>query len=315
MNTYYKILFSLSIASIGLFFTEKIVSKGAKKFHAHSYQKLQTIFDSNNYYDIVFIGSSRTHNSINPRIIDSVTGFSTFNAAIDGAGLPELKMIFEGYLLKHPAPKKIVLTLDADAFDDIYKFYNHNLYLFFLKHKVVDTTLSGNGFPALRHKMFPFLRLTEMNDFARRNAIAGLSGQDELHEQNCQDKGYLANGNTCIYPELDAIYENENYRIDPKSVAMLNSMIITCKEKKIELILTYAPEYNYRLQGYIGNFNQIISMVDSTAVKNRLVFFREDRLEMCREKCFFANYGHLNTAGATEYSLLLGRRLKDSILQ
>lgn len=315
MNAYYKILLSLSIASIGLFFTEKIISKGAKKFHLHNYQKLQTIFDSNNYYDIVFIGSSRTHNSINPRIIDSLTGLSTFNAGFDGAGLPEFKMIFEGYLSKHPPPRKIVLTLDADSFDEIYKFFNYNMYLFFLKHEVVDTTLSGNGFPPLRYKMFPFLRLTEMDDFAKRKAIAGLSGQDELHERSFQYKGYVSNGNTCIYPGLDSIYEKENYRIDPTSVAMLNSMINVCKEKKIELILTYAPEYNYRLQGYIGNFNEIIDMVASTAAKNRLVFFREDRLEMCREKCFFANYGHLNTAGATEYSILLGRRLKDSILQ
>jgi hypothetical protein len=315
MNTWYKILFSLILSSTCLFVADRIISNGTKKFYVHNYEKLENIFDSSTDYDIVFIGSSRMHNSINPRIIDSITGLSAYNAGIDGAGLPELKMIFEAYLLKHSTPKKIFLSVDADAFDDIYKFYNHILYLHFLKNKIVDTTLYRNGYAVLIYKLFPFLRLTEMDDRSKRNAIAGLSGQNELSDEAFQYKGYLSNGNTCIYPSLDAIYEHEKYKIDRKSVAMLNSIINECKKKQIELILIYTPEYNYRLQGYIRNFNEIINVADSIASKNNLLFFRDDKLEMCREKCFFANYGHLNTAGATEYSILLGRRIRDSILQ
>lgn len=308
-NAWYKILLIVLMASACLFFADKTISKGTKQFKSHNYQKMKIIFDSSTYYDIVFLGSSRMHNSINPRIIDSITGFSTFNAAMDGSGLPELKMIFEGYLLKHPAPKKIILTLDADSFDDIYKFFNRNLYFHFLNHKVVDTTLSGNGYPSLRYKLFPFLRLIEMDDIAKRNAIAGLSGQDELQGAAFQYKGYISNGDGYIYPLLDSIYDYEHYKIDERSIAMLQSIINSCREKQIELILTYAPEYNYRLQGYIRNFKEIMNVIDDIASKNALAFFRDDSLDICHNKYLFANYGHFNTAGAAEYSVVVGKRL------
>jgi hypothetical protein len=32
-----------------------------------------------------------------------------------------------------------------------------------------------------------------------------------------------------------------------------------------------------------------------------------------RNHCFFANYGHVNTRGANEYSMILGKRLLDSL--
>jgi hypothetical protein len=314
MTSYHKILFTLIISATCLFLADKIISRGARKFNVHSYQKMEEIFENDTYYHIVFIGSSRTHTSIVPSVIDSITGYSTFNAGMDGAGFAEFKMIFEGYLLKHPAPKKIVLTLDVDSFDDIYKFFNYNLYLRFIKNKVVDTTLTGNGYGTFYYKLFPFLRPMEMNDFEKRNAIAGFSGENEFFGEAFDNKGYISNGDKCIYT-LDAVYDYEKYQINEKAVSMLNSIVQKCKEKQIELIFTYAPEYNYRLQKYALNFNEVISTIDSIAAENHLTFFRDDRLDMCREKCFFANYGHLNIAGANEYSVLLGRRLKDGILQ
>jgi len=121
--------------------------------------------------------------------------------------------------------------------------------------------------------------------------------------------GYLSNGNGCIYPMLDQIYRHEKYDMNEKSLAIFNSIISICKKKQIELSLLYAPEYEYRLQGYVQNFDSIIKVINNIAVANNLAFYRDDSLDICKEKCFFANYGHLNTAGAIAYSKIWATRL------
>jgi hypothetical protein len=314
-KAYFKIVFSILLAGILLVVLNAFIVTGTKKFYTHNYTKLEMIFDSSTYYDVLFIGSSRVHTAINPKIVDSVAGVSSFNAGIDGAGIPEFKMIFEGYLAKHPSPKKIVLTIDADSFDDIYKFFRKDLYLGFLNNRIVDTTLSQNGYTVLPYKVLPFLKMIEMNDILKRNAIVGLLFRKNELQGETEYKGYLSNGTGCIYPGIDRVYRYERYDMKHKSIAMLNSIIAKCKDKKIDLVLAYAPEYDLKLQGYVKNFDIIVNEIQNEAEKNSITFFRDDSLAICNNKCFFANYGHLNTTGATEYSIIWGNRLKDTKLQ
>ena len=172
MNAFYKIILSLIIAFGAVVVANKIVSEGNKRYSIHNHQKLEFIINDTTYCDILFIGSSRVHTSINPKVIDSITGLRSFNAGIEGAGFTEFKMIFETYLLSHPAPKKIILGLDDDSFDTSFKFLNYTSYLDFLHNPVVDTTLSNNGFLIFPYKLFPPLKIIELDDVSKRNAIA-----------------------------------------------------------------------------------------------------------------------------------------------
>lgn len=313
MTAYKRILFSIIIASISLFLANRVVSIGLKKYYVHKYQRLDELFQKNTYYDIVFIGSSRTHTSINPRIIDSITGLSTYNAGVEGGNLLEFKMTLDGFLVNHPAPRKIILTLDASSFNMENKFYNHTLYLPFLNNKVIDTTLSRNGHWTLPFKILPFIVLTEIDDYSKKNAFSGLGGKNELDGEKFEYKGYLSNTNKCIDSSLDKVYTQKKVKIDQEAISKLYSIIQTCKTRQIDLIIAYAPEYDYRFQRYVQNFSEFISMVERITTTNNLLFYRDDRLEICKEKCLFANYGHLNTIGAFEYSVILGRRLRDSL--
>jgi len=309
-KTYYKIIASILLATILLGVLNSVITSGVKKFYSHNYNKLGMIFDSSRYYDVLFIGSSRVHTAINPWVVDSVSGVSSFNAGIDGAGLSEFKMVFEGYLAKHPVPKKIILAIDADSFDDIYKFFRKDLYLGFLSNRIVDTTLSGNGYTVFPYKAAPFLKMIEMNDIVKRNAMVGLMFRKNELQGETEYKGYLSNGAGCVGPGIDKSYRYEKYDMTPKSLALVNSIIAKCKEEKINLTLAYAPEYNLKLQGYIKNFDSIINVIQDIAVKNNIAFFRDDSLMIGQNKCFFANYGHLNAKGANEYSIIWGNRLK-----
>src|SRR5687767_14372588 len=88
-----------------------LVSKGHKQYFRHSVAQVEEIYNDKDFYDIVYIGSSRTHTTINPAIVDSITGLRSYNAAVEGGNLYEFKMNFDGYLQSHPQPKMVVLTL------------------------------------------------------------------------------------------------------------------------------------------------------------------------------------------------------------
>jgi hypothetical protein len=313
MNVYLRILFTIGLAAFALFFANTLLSKGMRNFDRHDYQKLHEIFKGNNDYDVLFIGSSRVHTAINPKVIDSITGLSTYNAGLDGSGLPEFKMIFDAFVASHNTPKAIVLTLDLDSFDELYKFFNYNSYLEFLDNKIVEKTLSNNGFRTTPFKLFPFLRITQMDDIAKRNAILGLRDKEAAEVTGFQYKGYLSNGNDCIHPRLDTLYKMRHLEIQSQSVALLNSMIQSCREKKIQLLFTYSTEYNFRTQGYVDNAKEIFNFMNSIAKVNNLDFYRDDSLNICFEKCLFANYAHLNNSGAFQYSVIMAKRLQDKL--
>jgi hypothetical protein len=170
---------------------------GYQNYYVHRESRLKEIFVSDTRYDIVFIGSSRTHTSINPEIVDSITGCSSYNAGVEGGNLLEFLMTFKGYLVHHPSPKLLVLTIDANSFSLQRKFFNYLQYFTVLENRVVDSTLSSNGVNTFIPKYLPVMRLVKYDEMTRSQVINGLRGAKELQKNQFDYKGYLSNTDNC----------------------------------------------------------------------------------------------------------------------
>ena len=285
------------------------VKTGLHKYNNHSTERLTEILENNTYYDILFIGSSRTHTTINPKIIDSICKVSSYNAGIDGGNLFEFKMIYNAFLQNHPSPGLLVLTIDLSSFNLQKKFFNYTQYFPFLNNKVVDSSLSNNGHNTMPQKIFPFLSITDFDDYSRGNAIKGLTGAGtQIAPGEFQYKGYLSNTNSFI-SSINTLKTPGQIVVSEDAIKDLRDILETCKKNNTRLIFTYAPEFNFELQKQVSNSKQIFEMISGIAKENNIEYLRGDSLDICRNPKLFANFGHLNTKGAAEYSEILAKDL------
>jgi hypothetical protein len=309
MNTYLKIFFILLIGILLTAFSYKFVRKGMDKYYCHKDKRLTEIFTAKANYDLLFLGSSRTHTTIVPGIIDSITGLTSYNAGVEGGSMLDFKMTLEGYLINHPPPIVIILTIDPGTFTYVSTVFDPMQYLKVSKtNKVVKKTLQSIGYNTFILQYIPMFNYIYMDDYSKSRAIAGLKGQTEIPAGDFEDKGYLSNSNSC----LDAVrYRRDTGRIniDSSGINLFQSIIYTCKKRKISLILTYAPEYKNEFSGTITNFEEFIAFMDKKAKENNLLFYRDDTLSMNNDSCFFRDVRHVNKQGSFAYSKILGNRL------
>jgi hypothetical protein len=174
---------------------------------------------------------------------------------------------------------------------------------------VVDTTLSNNGFLIFPYKLFPPLKIIELDDVSKRNAIAGYYGENELAGE-FQYRGYLSNGDQCIPPGIEKRYHPVSYEMEQDQLSMLTSIIQKCRANQVQLIFVYLPEFNHQPKKLNKTYEVFIKTLDSISVNDNISFLRHDSLALCYEICYFANYGHLNTPGAQEYSIQFAKWLQ-----
>lgn len=310
MNAYGKLGFILLIAAGLTAISYRFTNKGLKKYYSHKYGRALEIFTNKTNYDVLFIGSSRTHTTVIPRIIDSITGLNSYNAGVDGGTLLDFKMTFDGYLVNHPAPRLLVLTIDPVSFNNVSTVYDPMQYFSFVKNPAVEKIFSSTGYSTFIMKNIPALNYIYMDDYSKNMAFAGLRGKNEIPAGEFDDKGFQSNTTLCIDPVK---YKNDSSNIVPvaEQINLFQAIIDTCRSRNIQLVITYAPEYRHQFMNTIKNGETFTSLVYEKVRTNGLMFFRDDSLAMNKDSCLFRDLRHVNTTGAAAYSVILGQRLKN----
>lgn len=314
MNIYIRILLTVILAVGATLVFSFYIEKGQVNYFVHKDKKMKVVFKDSANYDILFIGSSRTHTTINPDIIDSITGLKSYNAGVEGGNLFEFELTLNGYLYHHPPPKLLVLTIDPFSFNSDREMFFPFQYFNVLDNPEVKKVFKNNKeYKYFFIKYMPFLRIIYYDDYTKSLAFRGLLGQNELSHLNFYEtKGFASNGFQCV-DTAESLLKLQKVNIDKEYVEKLQNIIETCRKRNIQLFFTYAPEFDFRLQASFSNFSSFLQQVYSLARINNIPFFREDSLSMNNKPCLFANYGHVNTNGAIVYSEILGKRLSDSL--
>jgi hypothetical protein len=302
---YLRYLLLVLMVGVGLLDLVYVVfRKGYNKYNEFEQTRLNHIFNDTTYHDALFIGSSRTYYHINPQIIDTVMKLNSFNAGIDGANLLETTLILNGYLASHPAPKYVVADLSTPAFDiQPLSVFNANIYYPFLNNKIVFNTLKPyKRVNLLRY--FPFLQITECDDFLRQGAVAGIMGGTKPLDP--QYKGYLESGHDTIPLPFKITYLKTEYAINKKGTDLLLQMINTCRKNNIRLIITYAPIYLRHDEKMNPKFFPTLQNIcDTTGT----TFLNYRDITLSKNHRFFRDELHLNRFGADIYSRMLARDL------
>lgn len=301
-----SIAFATSLCYISYFLFTKLLAK----YEIHNTDRLTEILEKHTSYDLLFIGSSRTHFSVNPKIIDEKCNLNSFNAGLEGGDIYEFEMILKAYLENHKSPKYIVLNFDMHSFSGQPKIYNYPLYYpYYNSNITIKNYLKQNNYLTNIKEVVPFLQITDFDDNSKGYLIKSLMGKNEIMPNNFQYKGFVSNTDVTISSK-DISFINVTLEISNEKIKCLDRIIVLCKKNGIKLIFTYAPEYRKIYQNSIKNKFQIFSIIQSRSDQNNILFLREDDLEICNNPNLFANVTHLNKQGAQVYSVSFATRLK-----
>lgn len=287
------------ISTAALYLLNKAYQYGNSKYYRHEMSRLDVLVNPDFYADILFIGSSRTHVHNNPKIIDSITHLSSYNFGVEGGNLIEMNLWLQVYLQKHRKPKMVVLDLPAFAFDtDLRKIFKYPIYFPYMSNDIIYSTLQ-KYYQVHLYKYLPFLELMEVDDYNKFNAVKGLMGNEDPSTNVYNYKGYIENGTDSIRFGIPAKHGTNAFEMNSLGKELLNTIIDTCRNQHIQLVITYAPEY------YDTNYTNMVSFFDyinKVTKMNQLPFWDYRNSPISKNSTFFLNPGHLNKFGAAAFS-------------
>lgn len=272
---------------------------GNRKYYSHEMSRLDALVNKDFHADILFIGSSRTHVHNNPKIVDSITHLSSYNFGVEGGNLIEMNLWLQVYLQNHAKPAMVVLDLPAFAFDtDRRKFFKDIIYFPYMNNSLIYSTLLKYKNIRL-YKYLPFLELMEVDDYGKSNAVKGLMGKEDPFTNVYNYKGYIENGTDSIRFGIRAPHDTNAYKMSSLGKELLQTIIDSCRNKNIKLVLTYSPEY-YDTD-YSG-MTAFFEYINSVAKKNQLAFWDYRNSPISQNNRFFLKPAHLNKFGAAAFS-------------
>jgi hypothetical protein len=300
-----KLSLVLIVAFLICHFTYQFLQNGKKKFNVMNCTQLDEVINGNKQFDILFVGSSRTQTQINPCIIDSITGLTSFNAGRAGANSLEVKMLLEAFLTKHKKPSFVVYNIDHRVTSNIKKIPNPSLYLLYLNNQKVIEGLSTTYPKILILKYIPFTRMFFVDDYFRHTALQGYFSKTEIVKGVNYCRGHESNTNDSI----KSIDLSDESLITNPDISQVESIMKICKKNNIQLIFHYAPILFYKNK---PSSNQKIPKIEDLAINEEIPFFKLDTLQSFSQKDFF-DIAHLNKSGSEKYSRLFGAEIKKYI--
>jgi hypothetical protein len=103
------------------------------------YGSINRMYNGGINTDIIMLGSSRTYLHINPEVLQTKTGLSAWNLAMDGTNFEQHKFTLEEYLLHNRMPKIVIFEADLTALDKDSLIFKKEFFLPYINYS--DHTL------------------------------------------------------------------------------------------------------------------------------------------------------------------------------
>lgn len=297
----YTLLATLITAAVldGIFFVA--LSSGLRKVHKDFEGKLNYIISGKDHYDVVFMGSSRVHNGINPLLFDSLTKVNSYNAGMEGARIAEDAVFMKKFIKSHEAPRYIIFSIEETLLrtgfiwdfprffpytsdPDVFKLYTYQYEILFSRY-------------------LPPLALTYYDDPRKSLGLQGLiipAGEYAW----AKTKGYQA---LPVLPpaELKPVSE-EYYQYTDDGWAILENICKSCAAKGIKLIFVVPPKLIERnLVGATApSFERFSALAGAYHIP---VFDMSHKNEFTNPHLFYDGI-HLNPQGADLYTALIAEQ-------
>jgi len=297
------IIISLPIIFIGVF-VELFIS-----YYPNTFNTKANYFKSNaQNIEILFLGSSHTQNSVNPKYID----ISSVNLAYGSQDYELDAAIYFKYIDRLNKVNKVVIEIDYHSLekknkDDFYrllwyyKYYNINLNNFKSYNKLSLFASNPVFFKNyLKNKLNPFNKKAIINEFGF------IENDSDIFEKFNFDKKTIIETSLTRLKNRHNIESIANFEFNKE---ILKSLIDNCIKKNIQVIILKNPQY----LTYVNNYNKekikrrnIFLDSLSSIEKIKILDFETDTRFNVND---FKNDNHLNSNGAEKLSKLINEEI------
>lgn len=253
--------------------------------------------------DLLIFGSSRANHHYDPEIIKEEMGISCYNAGRDGCPIFYHYAVLQG-VLKRYKPKAVILDFNLGEFAQGHESYDRisALLPYFKGHPEIRSVVnlkSNYERIKLLSACYPFnsYLLTIINGIYKSN-----SGKTDIAD------GFIPLDKVLNEP-LHSGSTMAKYELDNNKIATYKSFIEDCLNSKINICIVVSPYYIDP------------ELPDPSIVKGKEIAeeYNIDFLDYSSDTYYlnnpslFADFAHLNNEGATIFTEMLIRRIKEEL--
>jgi hypothetical protein len=286
-----------------------LIQFGMRRIETGSYGVTNRIVSGQINAEIIITGSSRALTHYDSRIIQNVTGRSTFNIGVNGSQTDMQLAVLETYLQHNVPPKLVIHNLDSFTFVTTKEIYDPAQYLPYLDQAPIYEAVAKITPHAWKWRWFPLYGYA-VEDM-RFTWTLGLRRVMGIHPPETQFNGFQPR-DTAWTGDFEEFRRNHprgvQFPIEAQGVRDLQGIAETCRDAGVPLLLVYSPVYA-EMQALESNRAEIFRQFAGISEQYELEFWDFSLSEVAKSKINFYNSQHLNRNGAHAFSTELAARL------
>jgi hypothetical protein len=296
----FKLFLALIALLLLLFFTEIMYDFGLKN---NMNIKLSFEQKTNIQFDGVILGPCEPLFSVDPQIIEDLSGLKLLNIAQRHTDFADNYLQLHLYFKKHPATKLVLLYVTPESFDVRFNTFHSYRFAPYLKDSLVCNVVKNVDVKFSRWLFIPMMKYAYYNYFKNAEALQGFKHWLQNDTVPYFSKGYTQhisenrfNGYTLpqnlIFHNFVSTTELENKQLyynlyednelfiwNTKREQYLQKIIQLCEINHAKLVLVETPIYSPAIQNQ-SNRLFILKKIKKIAKNNQVPFWLFDSLPM-----------------------------------
>ena len=301
-----KIAIFLVVAYLIALGLDFMISHGLAKSAGHPHQAWREIRSGNYASDIVILGTSRALEHYDPRVIDSVTGLSSYNLGMEGYGINVELMKYRYYNHYNPLPKYLIYDVDMILLEIMKAPHEHQseqfLPLFY--DGAIREDLMSVGYSWI-DAYIPMARYWGYQIVSKRGILECFN-----LKHYCDYPSYKGHQPDPDPWDASRLHFSDTIpsQVDEEAMVMFENFVQECQENDVQLIFVTSPIY-YRYVDMSPDWNRYIAYYDSIATANGIHYLNYMDHPICRDSLFFNAGVHLTPDGTKNWSEILSNDL------
>lgn len=259
---------------------------------------------------VVINGSSRALSGFDPSIIQGTTGLSAYNIGRNGSQTDMQLAVLNAYLEHNQKPEIVIQSLDVFSFEKTREVYNPAQYVPYLSDDALWKPLRRINPSIWKSRYVPLYGYVvddmSMSWILGLRALVGWSPREDYF------LGF--NPRTLRWTDEFKNFKASNpngvsWPVDDEGRESLEELIRVCRDKRIQLIFVYPPEY-VGIQNLSNNRAEVFAYFNELSSKYNVPFWDYSSWRHAADTEFFQNSQHLNERGAEVFSMDLAAQLK-----
>jgi hypothetical protein len=307
-----RILAFFVLFAAELWVLDRSINGGLRRIQTSDFGVSNRIMTGRINADIVISGSSRALVHYDPRIIQAMTGCTTFNIGLNGSQTDMQQALLKAYLQHNTKPRLVVHNLDLFSFVTSREPFDLAQYIPYLGERPILDAIR-RVYPAVwKSQRFPLYGYV-VEDM-RFTWLLGLKGLLGLQPREDHFQGFVPRRTpwTGDFERFEKDHANGvRFEIEPQGVRDLTELIEVCREQGVAVVLVYSPEYS-EMQKLERNRAEVFAKFKEIAARFQVPLWDYSESPLCQSRANFYNSQHLNAEGAEAFSTDIALRLAAS---